>query len=49
MRRVVVDPTGDEADGRDGVDVVVWDGASLAGPRDVLDGAWLALRPRRGR
>ena len=25
-------------------DVVVWDGASLAGPRDVLDGAWLALR-----
>ena len=25
--------------------MVVWDGASLAGPRDVLDGAWLALRP----
>ena len=24
---------------------LVWDGASLAGPRDVLDGAWLALRP----
>jgi hypothetical protein len=43
--RVVVDPTGDEAEGRAGVDVVVWDGASLAGPRDVLDGAWLALRP----
>ena len=42
--RVVVDPTGDEAEPRD-TDVVVWDGASLAGPRDVLDGAWLALRP----
>ena len=42
--RVVVDPTGDEVSPRD-VDVVVWDGASLAGPRDVLDGAWLALRP----
>ena len=27
--------------------MLVWDGASLAGPRDVLDGAWLALRPRR--
>ena len=25
----------------------VWDGASLAGPRDVLDGAWLALPPDR--
>ena len=25
--------------------MLVWDGASLAGPRDVLDGAWLALRP----
>jgi hypothetical protein len=45
LHRVVVDPTGDEADGRVGIDVVVWDGASLAGPRDVLDGAWLALRP----
>jgi hypothetical protein len=45
MDRVVVDPTGDEADNRDTSDVVVWDGASLAGPRDVLDGAWLALRP----
>jgi hypothetical protein len=42
--RVVVDPTGDEAAPRE-ADVVVWDGASLAGPRDVLDGAWLALRP----
>ena len=45
MGRVVVEPTGDEAERRGGVDVVVWDGASLAGPRDVLDGAWLALRP----
>jgi hypothetical protein len=45
MGRVVVEPTGDEAERRDDVDVVVWDGASLAGPRDVLDGAWLALRP----
>jgi hypothetical protein len=45
MGRVVVDPTGDEADRRERIDVVVWDGASLAGPRDVLDGAWLALRP----
>jgi hypothetical protein len=45
MHRVVVDPTGDEAEGRGGIDAVVWDGASLAGPRDVLDGAWLALRP----
>jgi hypothetical protein len=43
--RVVVDPTGDEAEGREAIDVVVWDGASLAGPRDVLDGGWLALRP----
>ena len=42
--RVVVDPTGEEVEPRD-ADVVVWDGASLAGPRDVLDGAWLALRP----
>ena len=45
MGRVVVEPTGDEAERRENVDVVVWDGASLAGPRDVLDGAWLALRP----
>jgi hypothetical protein len=45
LGRVVVDPTGDEAERREGIDVVVWDGASLAGPRDVLDGAWLALRP----
>jgi hypothetical protein len=45
MGRVVVEPTGDEAERREGIDVVVWDGASLAGPRDVLDGAWLALRP----
>jgi hypothetical protein len=43
--RVVVDPTGEEAERREGIDVVVWDGDSLAGPRDVLDGAWLALRP----
>ena len=43
--RVVVGPTGDEAEKRDAIDVVVWDGASLAGPRDVLDSAWLALRP----
>jgi NAD(P)-dependent dehydrogenase (short-subunit alcohol dehydrogenase family) len=49
VHRAVVDPTGDEAEGRDGVDVVVWDGASLAGPRDVLDGAWLALRPNARR
>jgi hypothetical protein len=46
MSRVVVEPTGDEAERRDGIDVVVWDGASLAGPRDVLDAAWLALRPQ---
>ena len=45
LDRIVVDPTDDEAEGRDGIDVVVWDGDSLAGPRDVLDGAWLALRP----
>jgi NAD(P)-dependent dehydrogenase (short-subunit alcohol dehydrogenase family) len=45
MGRVVVEPTGDEAEGRNTVDVVVYDGASLAGPRDVLDAAWLALRP----
>ena len=45
MDRVVVEPTGDEAERRGNFDVVVWDGASLAGPRDVLDGAWLALRP----
>jgi hypothetical protein len=42
--RVVVDPTGDEPAPKD-TDVLVWDGASLAGPGDVLDGAWLALRP----
>jgi NAD(P)-dependent dehydrogenase (short-subunit alcohol dehydrogenase family) len=46
MGRVVVEPTGDEGERREGVDVLVWDGASLAGPRDVLDGAWLALRPQ---
>jgi hypothetical protein len=45
LGRIVVEPTADEAEDRDPVDVVVWDGASLAGPRDVLDGAWLALRP----
>ena len=45
MDRVVVEPTGDEASRREAIDVVVWDGASLAGPRDVLDAAWLALRP----
>ena len=44
MGRIVVEPTGEEAAPRE-ADVVVWDGASLAGPRDVLDGAWLALRP----
>jgi hypothetical protein len=42
--RIKVDPTGDEPAPKD-ADVLVWDGASLAGPRDVLDGAWLALRP----
>jgi hypothetical protein len=42
--RVVVDPTGDEVAPRE-TDVLVWDGASVAGPRDVLDGAWLAVRP----
>jgi hypothetical protein len=45
MGRVFVDPTGDEAPGREDADVLVWDGASLAGPRPVLDGAWLALHP----
>jgi hypothetical protein len=45
MGHVVIDPTGDEPPGRAEVDVLVWDGASLAGPRPVLDGAWLALRP----
>jgi hypothetical protein len=44
VNRKVVDPTGDELPATD-AGVVVWDGASLAGPRDVLDGAWLALRP----
>jgi hypothetical protein len=44
LHRVAVDPTGDEVAPR-ATDVLVWDGASLAGPRDVLDGAWLALRP----
>jgi hypothetical protein len=44
LDRIVVDPTGDEPPAKD-ADVLVWDGASLAGPRDVLDGAWLALRP----
>ena len=48
LGRVVVEATGDEADARHDIDVVVWDGASLAGPRDVLDGAWLALRPAAG-
>jgi hypothetical protein len=45
LGRIVVDPAGEQAEPRPGADVVVWDGASLAGPRDVLDGAWLALRP----
>jgi hypothetical protein len=44
LGRVAVDPTGGEVEPQE-ADVVVWDGASLAGPRDVLDGAWLALRP----
>ena len=42
--RIVVDPTGDEPAPKH-ADVLVWDGASQAGPRDVLDGAWLAVRP----
>ena len=42
--RVVIEPTGDEAT-PPAADVLVWDGASLAGPRDVLDAAWLAVRP----
>ena len=33
MDRVVVEPTGDEASRREAIDVVVWDGASLADPR----------------
>ena len=45
--RVVVDPTGEELPAHE-AGVIVWDGASLAGPRDVLDGAWLALRPAAG-
>ena len=45
LHRLVVDPTGDEGSPRPDTDVLVWDGASLAGPRDVLDGAWLAVRP----
>ena len=45
LGRVVIDPTGDEAPPRPETDVLVWDGASLAGPRPVLDGAWLVLRP----
>jgi NAD(P)-dependent dehydrogenase (short-subunit alcohol dehydrogenase family) len=45
LGHVVVDPAGDEAAPQPDADVLVWDGASLAGPRDVLDGAWLALRP----
>jgi hypothetical protein len=45
--RKVVDPTGDELPAAD-AGVVVWDGASVAGPRDVLDGGWLALRPAAG-
>ena len=45
LSHVVVDPAGDEAAPHPETDAIVWDGASLAGPRDVLDGAWLALRP----
>jgi hypothetical protein len=44
LDRIVVEPTGEEPGPRDHSDVVVWDGASLAGPRDVLDAGWLALR-----
>jgi hypothetical protein len=44
VHRIEVDPTGDEVAGHE-ADVVVWDGASVAGPRDTLDAAWLALRP----
>jgi hypothetical protein len=45
MERVVVDHTGEEDAGHAEAHVVVWDGASPAGPRAVLDGAWLAVRP----
>jgi hypothetical protein len=44
VHRAELDPTGDEMPARD-TDVVVYDGASFAGPRDVLDAGWLALRP----
>jgi hypothetical protein len=44
VHRAFVDPTGEEVAPRE-TDVLVWDGASLAGPRDVLDAAWLAIRP----
>jgi NAD(P)-dependent dehydrogenase (short-subunit alcohol dehydrogenase family) len=47
-----VDPFGEEPDGVDAVDLLVWDGdGALAahdgvdGVRAALDGAWLAIRP----
>jgi NAD(P)-dependent dehydrogenase (short-subunit alcohol dehydrogenase family) len=52
VERFAVDPSGDEPEGVERADVLVWDGdgalagaAGVDGVRAALDGAWLAIRP----
>lgn len=53
VRRLAVDPFGDEPAPVTGADVLVWDGSgvfrdSIDGVRAALDGAWLAIRATMG-
>jgi NAD(P)-dependent dehydrogenase (short-subunit alcohol dehydrogenase family) len=52
VESLAVDPFGDEPDGVDAADLLVWDGdgavgahSGVDGVRAALDGAWLAIRP----
>jgi hypothetical protein len=56
VETMAVDPFGEEPEGAEAADVLVWDGdAALAGApgvdgaRAALDGAWLAIRPTANR
>jgi hypothetical protein len=56
VEALAVDPFGDEPEGVEGADALVWDGdaalsgaAGVDGVRAALDGAWLAIRPVAGR
>jgi hypothetical protein len=45
VRRLEVDPSGDEPAFEGEAGTLVWDGAAARGARAALDGAWLAIRP----